>query len=371
MEGMNDAWINQAWEDVVNKMNRTSDRIGASFPHASFNGTYDSPELDWWTNGFWPGLLWIIYREERNEKLKRYAIECEEKLDEALHQFVGLHHDVGFMWQPSAVMNYKLHGHERSKTRGLIAANMLAGRFNSVGNYIRSWDLEGSEGWSIIDTLMNLNILYWASNETGDPRYKQIAEKHANTALEHFVRDDGSAYHIVNFDPYTGKRKNTLGGQGYAPESSWARGCAWAVYGMALSYMHTGDERYLDSAKKSAHYFLFHTNEDFIPNWDFQAPLEEAQVLDTTAASCTACGLLEIARYVDSIEAKRYRNTAANILRSLYENYGAWDEEEEGLIKMGTANKPKDFGVNVPIIYGDYFFVEGLLRLKGRTDFCW
>lgn len=372
------AWVQEAWEQVHAKVSRTSRRIGSGFPHASVDGTYVLEAPHWWTAGFWPGLLWLLYREpeSRDERYKEIAEACEKQLDEVLTGFDRLDHDMGFMWSLTSVARYKLLGEEQSRKRALLAASVLSGRFNVKGNFIRAWNPwsegERNEGWAIIDCMMNLPLLYWASETTGDPRFRHLAKEHADTVLEHFIRTDGSVNHIVIFDPETGAFESVNGGQGYAPNSAWSRGASWAIYGMALSYRYTGEARYLDAAKRVAHFFIASLPEDSVPHWDFRLPPGVERYRDTSAGACAACGLLEIARSVAGEEAGLYRKSGETILRSLYENYGAWSNQaEEGLILHGTSHYPERRNIDVPLIYGDYFFVEGLARLKGSSDTFW
>lgn len=371
-------WTNEAWEKVQEKVTRTSNRIGARFPHASVEGTYVLEAQHWWTAGFWPGLLWLLYRDadSKDERFKDIAEACEQQLDEVLMGFDRLDHDIGFMWSLTSVARYKLLGEEQSRKRALLAASVLSGRFNVKGNYIRAWNpwSEGdrNEGWAIIDCMMNLPLLYWASETTGDPRFKHLAMEHADTVLEHFIRTDGSVNHIVVFHPQTGEFESVNGGQGYAPNSAWSRGASWAIYGMALSYRYTGELRYLEAAKRVAHFFLANLPEDSVPHWDFRLPSGVERYRDTSAGACAACGLLEIAKAVPNEEAELYQAAGERILRSMYENYGAWDNEaEEGLILHGTSHYPERRNIDVPLIYGDYFFVEGLARLRGNSATFW
>ena len=376
MEQIN--WVNDAWEKVHEKVTRTSSRIGARFPHASVGGTYVLEAPHWWTAGFWPGLLWLLYRdsESMDDRYKDIAEACEQQLDEVLAGYDRLDHDIGFMWSLTSVARYKLLGEEQSRRRALLAASVLSGRFNIKGNYIRAWNpwSEGdrNEGWAIIDCMMNLPLLYWASETTGDPRFKHLAMAHADTVLNYFIRTDGSVNHIVIFDPKTGEFESVNGGQGFAPNSAWSRGASWAIYGMALSYRYTGEARYLEAAKRVAHFFLANLPEDSVPHWDFRLPPGVERFRDTSAGACAACGLLEIARAVPEEESELYQSAGERILRSIYENYGAWDNQaEEGLILHGTSHYPERRNIDVPLIYGDYFFVEGLARLRGNAATFW
>lgn len=364
-------WVQEAWERTVAKVGRTSRRIGARFPHASVNGEYVLESAHWWTAGFWPGLLWLVYRDNKDEQLKQIAEECEVQLDQVIRDYDRLDHDIGFMWMLTSVARHKLLGEDGSRRRGMLAANLLSARFNLRGRYIRAWNPwkpgEDNSGWAIIDCAMNLSLLYWASETSGDPRFKHVAIEHADTVLEHFIRADGSVNHIVIFDPVTGEKLEVNGGQGYAPDSAWSRGAAWALYGMALSHRYTGEERYLHAAKRVAHFFLAQLPEDLVPHWDFRLPEGVTKYRDSSAGACAACGLLLLAELVRAEEAEAYRTAGERMLHSLYANYGAWDrDDEEGLILHGTSHFPEGRNIDVPLIYGDYFFVEGLAMLRGR-----
>ncbi|MEK0313234.1 glycoside hydrolase family 88 protein [Cohnella sp. 56] len=368
------SWVDAAWERTAAKIARNAAEIGAHFPHASFNGVYNSCPPHDWGAGFWPGLLWLVYRETGDELLRQTAEQLEARLGETLTAYDELHHDVGFMFSLSSVAQYKLVGDPVAKRHGLMAANLLAGRFNVNGSFIRAWpdwDGEDHSGWAIIDCMMNLPLLYWASEEIGDPRYKQIAMRHADMALREFMRPDGSAYHIVCFDPETGARQGAIAGQGYAADSAWARGTAWALYGFALSYRYTAQERYLDAAKRAAHYFVSRLPSDKAPYWDFLLPDTADMPRDTSAAAIAAAGLLEIAAHCIETDGGFYRTAAADIVRALDEKYGAWALAEQGLLLHATGYYAKDSNVDVPIIYGDYFFAEALFKLRGGAALFW
>ncbi|WP_308635327.1 glycoside hydrolase family 88 protein [Paenibacillus silvisoli] len=365
-------WADDIWRRIISKVERMNMLIGASFPYVSYDGKYNREEADWWTNGFWPGLLWLVYRETRDDSLMETASTIEAMMDPVLTDFYPLHHDVGFMWNLSSVARYKLMGDEVSKRRAMTAASHLAGRFNLKGQFIRAWNQPERVGWAIIDCMMNLPLLHWASEQSGDPRFRHIAVAHADTALREFIRPDGSAHHIVCFDPETGERVEALGGQGYSPDSAWARGTAWALYGMALSARYSRDYRYIDAAQRSAQFFLAHVPEDGLPPWDFLAPWEEGMAMDSSAAACAASGLLELSLLLPESESDYYRQSAENLLRRLNDRYTAWDNTaEEAILTMGTANRPKMTHVNVPMIYGDYFFAEAIGKLRGMRDTFW
>jgi len=361
-------WVEEACQQVIDKITRSSSSIGASFPNGSVAGRYDkSPPHDW-VSGFWPGLLWLVYQETRDSRLKELAIECEQQISQTLWEFDDLHHDVGFMFGLSSVNQYTYIQDQDAKRHALMAASLLAGRFNPAGDFIRAWPNWGGEdhsGWAIIDCMMNLPLLYWASEQIDDPRYRLIAERHADTVLREFVLPDGSVHHIVCFNPETGERTGAIAGQGYAADSAWARGAAWALYGFALSYTYTGKDSYLEAAKKIAQFFLSHLPEDKVPYWDFRLPsFGEDVPRDSSAAAIAASGLLDLAAAMPEAEGNAYKQQAEAILASLYENYGAWDTEEEGLLLHATGYYAADIYVDKPLIYGDYYFAEALLKLK-------
>ncbi|GGN96362.1 glycoside hydrolase family 88 protein [Saccharibacillus kuerlensis] len=374
--GGDQEWLETVWGKLKSKMSAECERIGGNIPYIPVNGKYEDlgkKDIYWWTNGFWAGMLWQMHHATGGNAYRAAAEKVEERLDAALHGFEGLHHDVGFMWLHSAVANYRLTGSKPSRTRGLHAANILAGRYNPAGRFLRAWN-DGPNnnvaGWMIIDCLMNIPLLYWASQETNDPRFRDIAISHADTALRTALRADGSSNHIVIFDPSEGTVLETPGGQGFESGSSWSRGQAWALYGMALSHKHTGKEEYLNAAKRTAHYFIANVAvTGWVPLTDFRAPAEPVSY-DTTAALCAACGLLQIAEMSAEHERSMYTEAALKIVRAVEEKYGNWNPDEDGIIGGGTVAY-HDGEQAVPIIYGDYFFIEAVLRLRSQEVDLW
>jgi unsaturated chondroitin disaccharide hydrolase len=252
------------------------------------------------------------------------------------------------------------------------AANLLAGRFNLAGGFIRAWnEVPGHDtrGWAIIDCMLNIPLLYWASKESGDPRFKQIAVKHADTAIDAFVRPDGSVNHIVEFDPEQGGVVRTYGGQGYAEGSSWTRGQTWALYGFMMSYHHTGKAEYLHTAKRVAHYFMANIPENGIIPIDFRQPKEPVRE-DDTAAAIAACGLIEIAKAVPEVERGLYLNAALKLLKTLDESRCDWTAENDCIIQYGSSAYHVQ-NHHQPIIYGDYYFMEAVFKLKGGDLYLW
>jgi unsaturated chondroitin disaccharide hydrolase len=379
-------WVEAIYQKLVTKMRAECERIGTMIPYSIKNGTYhdlDMPGgINFWTNGFWPGMLWQMYHATGEEAYKTAAEGVELRLEETLQTFLGLDHDAGFLFLPSAVANYRLTGNAASRRRGLHAASSLAARYNLAGGFIRAWNdevgsifpgVEDVSGGMIIDCMMNIPLLYWASEETGDPRYTQIAKSHAETAQKYIVREDGSCNHIVLFNSHTGEFLDNPGGQGYEKGSSWSRGLSWAVYGFALSYRHTQNQEFLETAKRCAHYAIANLAvNDWLPLVDYRAPRDVVKY-DSTAGMITACGLLEIAEHVGTHEKPLYLDAALHILRACDKKFNNWEPDQDGIVGGGTFfyHDPDGSNTHVPIIYGDYFLIEAILRLKGKDLFIW
>ncbi|MFV0341403.1 MAG: glycoside hydrolase family 88 protein [Anaerocolumna sp.] len=375
-------WVDSVIKKITDKMEWVSEKSKNKIPYTTYDGVHDdynmsdkparmNDGLSWWTNGFWGGMMWLMYHETGNEKYANIARISEEKLDQCFIDYYGLHHDVGFMWLTTAVADYRLTNNSESRKRAMHAANLLAGRFNPAGNFIRAWnavDSDDTRGWAIIDCMFNIPLLYWASEESKDPRFKHIAMRHADTTMENFVRPDGSCEHIVEFDPFTGDKVTSYGGQGYEKGSSWTRGQTWALYGFMMSYLHTGKEAYLHTAKKIAHYFIANIGEDGIIPLDFRQP-EEDSYEDSTAATIAACGLIEIAKVVPEKEKRMYLNAAIKLLKTLDENRCIWGKESDGIVSNGSEAYHSLKHIN--IIYGDYYFMEAIFKLKGNDIFLW
>ncbi len=380
-------WLEGIYQKLLVKMKAECGRVGTKIPYSPKDGRYsDMAEafpggIGFWTNGFWPGMLWQMYSATEDEIYKETAEGVEERLAGLLDTFESLDHDIGFLFLPSAVANYRKTGNKDARRRGLHAANILAGRFNPVGKFIRAWNgsvgpvlgEKESSGGMIIDCMMNIPLLYWAAKETGDPRFHHVAVSHAKTAQQYIVREDGSCNHIVVFDPQTGEFLDNPGGQGFEQGSAWSRGQSWAVYGFSLSYRHTGDESFLNTAKRCAHYCISNLAVNgWLPLVDYRAPKEPLKY-DSTAGMITVCGLLELAEHVGEYEKNLYTTAALNILKACDAKFSNWDPEADSIVDGGTFfyHDPEGKNTEVPIIYADYYFIEALLRLKGEALFIW
>ncbi len=376
LKGEEKAWVDGVLDKLDKKLSRVAVRSRDKIPYTSKNGVHDNRLLDspsWWTNGFWGGMMWLMYHYTGNEEYRKTAENAEKLMDVAFRDFDELHHDVGFMWHLMSGANYRLTGNASSRLRNLYAASLLASRYNIDGGFIRAWPSENCAGFSIIDSMMNISILYWATDETKDTRYKKVAMAQADMAVRDHIRFDGSVKHIVEHDPDTGEYVKTHGGQGYDENSCWSRGQAWAIYGMVLSYVHTKKQIYLDAAVKAANYFIVNCRASgYLSVADFRAPVEPVYY-DSTAGVCAACGILEISKYVSDAESKMYVEEAINILKATEREFCDFDINTDSVVLKGSERYPLSSreGLHIPIIYGDFFFVEAMLKLADSDFLIW
>ncbi len=368
-------WVADTWTKLDEKLSRVSISAYDKIPYTTMgSGVYDDCSGEYimkWTNGFWPGLMWLMYVGTGKEQYRKTAEHAEEMLDAVLYGMPWhLSHDVGFMWHISSGVNYRLFGGDASKARTLRAAEHLFSRFHIKGNYIRAWNSADKAGQSIIDCMMNLPLLYWAADAVKDKRFYDVAVAHADHTLVANIRPDGSVKHIITHDLENGEVTGCKGGQGYDEKSSWSRGQAWAIYGFTLSYLHTGKPEYLDVAKKVAHYFIANVAVDeWLPQVDFRAPGKEH---DTTAGAIAACGLIELAKCVGALEQDMYMQAALKMLHALDDTYCDWSEADEAILQHGVEKYwPDACREGKTIIYGDYYFTEAIYKLRGENMLFW
>ena len=363
---MIDNWEKETWEKLNKKLSKVSVKSYDKIPYTTIDGVHDNKmesDPQWWTNGFWSALMVLMYAGTKNEQYLKTARHGMELLDDVLYTFDGLHHDVGFMWNISAGVDYRLTGDLTERNRMLIAANHLMSRYNPDGEYIVAWNGEEKEKIAIIDCMMNIPLLYRTTEKTGVRRYSAVANKHANKTMKYHIRPDGSCNHINEYDTETGEFIKACGGQGYKDDSSWSRGQAWGVYGFALAYRYTRNQDYLDTAKRIAHYFIANMEKNnWLPLCDFRQPADPV-VYDSTAGACAACGLLEIADLVDDCEKDLYKEAAIKITKAIEKEFCDWSDNNDAILLMGTQAYGR--GIHIPIIYGDYFFAEAIYRLMG------
>lgn len=373
---MRNTWAEGIFEKLDEKLSRLAVKSFDLIPYTTLDGKHvtkktklGNENINWWTNGFWGGLMWLMYSKTKKDCYLNTARHAGELLDEAWKKPEKLHHDVGFMFHISSGADFTLTGNEKALETALKAADFLLNRYNEKGDYIVAWNGEEKAELSIIDTMMNLCLLYWAGRQTGDEKYAKVAKKHADMAMREHIRPDGSVAHIVCHDTDSPKVTGTRAGQGYCEGSSWSRGVSWAVYGFTLAYIHTGEEKYLNVAKQTAHYFISQVAlTDWLPLIDFRAPAEPV-VYDSTAGAITACGLLEIAKCVPELEKKFYTDAAIRILKALEAKFCDWSDTEDGILLGGSERYGN--GENMHIIYGDYYFTEAILKLCGNDFLPW
>ena len=351
---------------------------GDKFPAPATKGNvYPVIENNEWTTGFWTGLLWLAYERTPDAKYREVAERnVESFLDRVERRYEMDHHDLGFMYVPSCVAAYKLTGSDRARRAALLAADQLLTRWQDKGGFLQAWGpMDSSEHYRfIIDCLLNVPLLYWAADETGDRTYAERAERHFKTTCANIIRPDGSAFHTFYMDPVTGGPGHGATRQGYSDDSAWARGQAWGIDGIPLNIRHTGLTEYFPYALSMRNYFLNRMPADDVCYWDLIFGDGSDQSRDSSAAAIAVCGMDEMARLscCDSADAELCRGASAAIMRSLIRNYTS-DAHEPGnpILYHGVYSWHSGKGVDEGNIWGDYFFMEALTRLSKDWDPYW
>jgi len=340
-----------------------------------------------WTGGFWPGNLWYIYEYTKDKRWENEAIKWTESLEK--NQFNTSNHDLGFMMYCSYGNGYRITKNENYKKILVQSAKSLVSRFNTKTGCIESWNSRMSWDqktiWDfpvIIDNMMNLELLFFASGVTGDSVYRNVAIRHAETTLKNHFRPDYSTYHVVNYDTVTGKVLNRQTCQGYSDNSTWARGQAWAIYGFTMMYRETRDKKYLDAAKKMADYYINNPNlpkdkipywdfnvdqKGYNPDWDYVSRKQNNTPRDASAAAIVSSALLELSDYLGN-ESNSYQEFAIASLKTLcsQEYLAEAGTNSNFLLKHAVGSFPHGVEIDVPLIYADYYLLEALLRYKKR-----
>ena len=346
---------------------------------ASFDGNYIPGPNKGWTTGFYTGQVWLAYENAENDPDRQRLLDAgNAQVDSFYQRICNLddveHHDLGFLYSPSCVAAYKLTGNQKAHTAALLAADKLITRFQKVGEFIQAWgEMGASDNYRfIIDCLLNLPLLYWATEETGDNKYKDIAERHIHTAMNNVIRDDDSTWHTVFMNNRTGAFDHGATCQGYKDGSAWARGQAWGVYGTAVAYKYTKRDEYKEYFRRVTGYFLNHLPDDLCPFWDltFGNGDEKTEPRDSSSAVIASCGMLEMSKYLDESQSSYYTDVAKKLLKTVTDKYRVTDiAVSNGRVLHGTYSKKSPYntctpeGVDECVLWGDYYYMEALNRM--------
>lgn len=357
-----------------------------SFTHKfKINGTtnnfYTPEDNVSWTSGFWTGQIWMAYEITDDEKFKKAGeIHVDSFLNRIENKIDTNNHDMGFLYSLSCVAAYKLTGFEKAKKAAILAADNLISRYQLDGKFIQAWGSVGADDnyRLIIDCLLNLPILYWASEVTGDDKYAKIAKQHIDTSLKVIMREDYSTYHTYYFEKGTGKPLYGETRQGYSNDSAWSRGQAWGVYGTALSYMYTKNPEYIDKFYKITDFFIENLPKDLVPYWDFKFNDGSDEPKDSSAAVIAICGMLEMSKYLTEEKADYYKDVALKILKSIIDHYAVSEPSiSNGQLLHGVYARKSPFNpcnnrnVDECNPWGDYYYMEALIRLTKDWELYW
>lgn len=370
--------IKSALDYAVRKVDENLKEFTYKYPTpATFNNVYKAIDNIEWTNGFWTGMIWLAYEYTGDEKYRKAAEIQVNSYKERIEKKIEVnHHDLGFLYSLSCVSGYKLTGSEDAKIAALEAAEHLTTRYQEKGKFIQAWgELGAKDNYRlIIDCLLNVPLLYWAHNITGNKKYYDMAYNHYLTAANNVIRDDASTFHTFYFDPETGEPVKGVTRQGYSDDSSWARGQAWGIYGVPLTYIYSKDEDAPRVYKCLTNYFLNRLPEDYVCYWDLIFNDGSGHSRDSSAAAIAVCGMLEMDKYLEAGDEYKtlYRNAAHAILRSLIDNYTSKNNpESNGLLLHGVYSWHSGKGVDECNIWGDYYYMEALMRLYKNWELYW
>ncbi|MCJ8015306.1 glycoside hydrolase family 88 protein [Paenibacillus sp. KQZ6P-2] len=367
-----------AIEDAMQKIKNNIHNHPGLLPHITENQRYKWGENGDWIEGFYIGMMWLSYEYSGDEEFKQSAESFLENFSQRLDQHYHLdHHDLGFLYSLSATAQWMITGDEKARAVALQAARELRDRWRPAIGAIQAWGKEGDPqngGRIIIDCLMNLPLLYWAYQQTGEKDFYDIAYRHAHKSRRFLVRGDYSSYHTFYFDQTNGNALHGGTHQGYEDGSTWTRGQAWGIYGFALSYRYTKDKAFLQTAKELAKYFLVHLPEDHVAYWDFDVPIEENTPRDSSASAIVAAGLLELLDVLEADDSDRPLLEAGlqRSMTSLVENYSTMNmPDAEGLLQHGSYHVRGNSGPDDYMIWGDYYYLEALVRIEKGLKGYW
>ncbi len=364
---------NHFFTEAVSQYKLLAGKLPADkFPKTYFPDSkqYEFSNSSWWCSGFYPGTLLMLYRQTGDPFLYGEAIRMLGVLEK--EQFNTHTHDLGFMMYCS-FGNALVQKDNPSYRQVLVnSAKSLSTRFNPRVGCIKSWDGKPNEFLVIIDNMMNLDLLFWATRETGDSSFYKIAVTHANTTMANHFRPDHSSYHVINYNQTDGSIIQKKTAQGFADESAWARGQSWGLYGYTATYRQTRDPKYLKQATDIADFLLSHPNlpADKIPYWDYNAADIPHSLRDASAASIMASALIELSHYVSKSQAKKYLQVAEKILLTLSDRHYRASAGTNGgfILQHSVGHKPAGTEIDVPLTYADYYYIEALERYLALAD---
>ncbi len=375
--------VEQAIKSCTKQLECNIPKFTESFQASSSENNFYMPiDNVEWTTGFCTGEYWLAYELTGSNIFRKAALRQVDSFLRRIERKIDVnHHDMGFLYTPSCVAAYKLTGSEVGKKAALLAADNLLARFQKKGQFLQAWgELGAPDNYRlIIDCLLNLPLLYWASDMTGDEKYRMAALAHTKTSLTNLIRPDNSTYHTYFFDRNTGAPLRGVTHQGYRNGSAWARGQAWGIYGTALSYRYTRNEHCIHLFERLTDFFLSRLPADHVPYWDLEFKDGDGEPKDSSAGAIAVCGILEMCEYLPEEAAKKYRNAASSILTSLMKNYAVQTcEQSNGLLLHGVYAKsspynsiPEDRGVDECNTWGDYFYLEALTRMSINWKSYW
>lgn len=340
-------------------------------PRTAEKGKMITCKPDWWTSGFYPGTLWYCYEYSKDPHLRSAAEDMTQRLDK--QKYTTSNHDVGFIINCSYGNGYRLTGNEAYREVIETAAKSLSTRFNPITGCTRSWNSDKWQFSVIIDNMMNLELLTVGSSLTGENSYYNMAKSHAEKTMRCHFRPDGSSFHVVSYDTITGKVLNQVTHQGVSDSSAWSRGQAWGLYGFTMMYRQTGNKAFLDQAVKIGKFIMNHPRlpKDKIPYWDFDAPKIPNEDRDASAGAIMASAYIELSTYAGGELARQFLNIGEQQLRSLASP--AYRAQKVGdnnnfILKHCTGFVKKQYEIDAPLTYADYYFVEALMRYKNLLE---
>ncbi|QPC84569.1 glycoside hydrolase family 88 protein [Phototrophicus methaneseepsis] len=368
----------QALQICIERIRANVAQFGDKFPYVGQGATYRLGPNNHWMTSFWTGELWLAYIVTQDAFFKQQAASHLRSFRKRLADHIDISHDLGFLYTLSARAQWQVTGDEAARQLALAAAERLAERFNEAGGYIQAWrDIGDAEegGRFIVDCMMNIPLLYWAAEQTGQMRYAEVANRHAQTTLTYIVREDFSTAHTFFMNPQTGEPVGSKTHQGFADDSLWARGQAWAIYGFAIAADWTANATFEAASRQIADRYLAELSEDGMPLWDFRLTPDAPHSLDTSANAIAAMGLWRLSQHLSekgSPQADVYREAALRLIDVLLRGaFLAKDDGTQGLLPNSTYNAHIPEYTEIFTLFGDYFFLEALVHMTGTEIDFW